>query len=304
MFLRRSFCIYAAFLWALIGLVGLPRAGFADEGLPDRQKVLAHVTHGEGGRAMAAAVMEGDLARVRVLAESRPDLLRAHVPPAVYPDFAPEGQFGDLLTLAVGAGDDAMLAALLDLGVPANGVLWAKALCLALVTDRLDLATVLLEAGASPDPEHDNASDAPMVRAIFRNSVPMAELLLRYGADPNWRDSSSTTMFQTAVDADAMLVAEVMFAAGGDPYAVSGGGRVPAIGISEPLFIESRPDEAARQRIIARIKASDRPWPPPSTQQIRLLVASGEWHSVHGLPAPPTDLVEEIRKSVGKAAGR
>jgi uncharacterized protein len=89
--------------------------------LPDREQVLSSISHGEAGREIAEAVMTGDRDRAVRLVQADPGLLSAHVPKVEYPDFAPDGQFGDLLTFAVARCDVEMIDALLAAGLPPDG---------------------------------------------------------------------------------------------------------------------------------------------------------------------------------------
>ncbi|MEU0124079.1 ankyrin repeat domain-containing protein [Streptomyces albidoflavus] len=58
-------------------------------------------------------------------------------------------------------------------------------LFLAAVQGELRCAALLLAAGAAPDEESDGPRDGlPLAAAASKADLPMAELLLRYGADP------------------------------------------------------------------------------------------------------------------------
>lgn len=234
--------------------------------LPDPAKVRQAVNHGAAGQALAAAVFEGDADTVRRTLVADPALRDTQVPPVTYPDFAPDGQFGDLLTFAVARDDPAMVGVLLDAGIPADGAIPGKALDLAIDTDRLALAERLLQAGARANPASPEDAVVPLLSAARRGNVEAARLLMRHGADPDWQDSSGTTLLQSAVDMDSMRVAEAMIDAGGDPWIINSGGTVPARGIYEELKLTSAEEEQARQRLIERVRRADRPWPPPRHQ--------------------------------------
>lgn len=230
--------------------------------LPDPVKVRQAINHGGSGQELAGAVFDGDVDTVRRMLAADPALSDTHVPPVRYPNFAPDGQFGDLLTFAVARGDGAMLDALLDAGVAPDGVVPCKALDLAIDLDRLALAERLLKAGARANPMAADAVDVPMLSAARHGNVEAARLLLRHGADPGWRDSSGTSLLQTTVDMDSMRVAEAMIDAGADPWVADSRGTVPARGIYEDLKLTSQSEEAARTRLLARIRRADKPWPP------------------------------------------
>lgn len=231
--------------------------------LPDRQKARLAVTNGASGRALTDAVFEGDDAAVRRMLRADPALRDTHVPPVPYPDLAPDGQIGDLPGFAVARGDGEMLALLLAAGVPPDGAVPGFALDLAVNMNRLDLAQILLKAGARANPEAAGATHIPLLSAGRRANIEAARLLMAHGADPDWRDSADTSLLQTIVDMDSMRVAEVLIEGGGDPWAYNSGGTVPARGIYEPLKLTSPEEEGARQRLLAKIRRPDRPWPPP-----------------------------------------
>lgn len=230
--------------------------------LPDPAKVRRSVNHGGAGQALADAVFEGDVSQVRRILATDPALRDTHVPPVAYPDFAPDGQFGDLLTFAVGRNDAAMVEVLLDAGLSPDGAIAGRALDLAIELDHLALAERLLRAGARPDPVAADAAVVPMLTAARHGNVEAARVLLRHGADAQWRDSSGTSLLQTAVDMDSMQVAEAIIEAGADPWQADSNGTTPAHGISQELRLTSAAEEQARRRLIARIRRADRPWPP------------------------------------------
>lgn len=259
--------------------------------LPDQRLVLKAVTNGQAGRDLAAAIFEGDGAAVRTLLTNDPALRSTHVPPVSYPDFAPDGQYGDLLTFAVGRCDRAMVDTLLDLGVPAEGAVPGSALDLAVRLNDLALAERLLAAGAKPDPA-PGSSIVPMLTAGREGNPEAARLLLRHKADPNWRDASHTGILQSVVDMDSMQVAEALIEAGADPWALSAGGALPARGIFEPLRLRSAGEDAARARLIARLQKPGVPWPPPDAATVRTMLREGRWPPPgSGLPPAPEELL-------------
>lgn len=248
---------------------------------PEETLVLKAINHGQSGRDLAAAIFAGDQAAVRRLLSADSALRTTHVPPVAYPDFAPDGQYGDLLTFAVARCDPAMIDVLLALGVPADGALPRSALDLAIRSGQLHLAERLLKAGAQPDAQPGDRI-VPMLSAGRTADPEAARLLLYYRANPNWHDGTDTSILQSVVDMDAMRVAEILIAAGADPWAVGTDGALPARGISEPLRLHSGEEEAARQRLIALLRTPGAPWPPPDPKTVRALIADNRW--------PPPDL--------------
>lgn len=289
---------------ALLSAAGCDKAVSAcfDEGrvtLPDEQLVLEAVNNGQSGRDIAAAVFAGDIDAVARFARGDPRLLDTHVPPRAYPEFRPDGQFGDLLTFAVARCDRQMVDALLALGAPVNGAVPGAPLDLAIQAGDLDLAEQLLEAGASPDPQKAGGTIVPMLTAGRHARPDAARLLIRHGADLGWIDATGTTALQTIVDMDSMQVAEVLIEAGADPWAVGAGGALPARGISEPLQLTSKTEEAARQRLISRLKRPGVPWPPPDPATVRRLVTENAWPPVGareaGLKPAPPEVIAMLR---------
>ena len=88
---------------------------------PEERLVLQNLTNGQGGREIMSAAFAGAVAEVRRLAARDPKLLTTHVPWPKGQDFNPDGQYGDLLTVAVARCDRSMLDALLAMGAPPNG---------------------------------------------------------------------------------------------------------------------------------------------------------------------------------------
>lgn len=263
---------------------------------PDESLVLKAINYGQSGRDLAAAVFAGDRDAAARLLSADPALRTTHVPPVAYPNFAPDGQYGDLLTFAVARCDAAMVDTLIDHGVPADGAIPRNALDLAIRSGNLPLAERLLKAGAKPDARPGEAI-VPMLSAGRAADPQAARLLLRYKADPNWRDATHTTILQSVVDMDAMQVAEALIEGGADPWAVSAGGALPARGIFEPLRLTSSPEEAARTRLIARLQKPNMPWPPPDAGAVRAAIQAGQW-PLRGtaLPAAPQSVAAALQQ--------
>lgn len=267
-------------------------SGGAPVRLPDEKLVMKALTNAGAGRDIAAAVFAGDTALVELLAKGDHALLTTHVPPPIYPDFRPDGQYGDLLTFAVARCDATMLDTLLRLGASADGAVPGAALDLAIRASDLGLARRLLAAGASPDPQKQGGKIYPMQTAGRIARPDAAQLLIDAGADLAWTDDTGTTVLQTIVDMDSMRVAEVLVAARADAWAVGAGGALPARGIAEPLRLASPQEEVAQRRLVARVRKPGLPWPPPDPATVRRMVLAGEWPPSGGQalglkPAPP-----------------
>lgn len=268
--------------------------------LPERRLVLQHVGNGETGREIADAVMRGDLEAVTRLARHDPQLLATHIAAPDYPDFAPDGAYGDLLVFAVARCDAAMLRGLLELGLPPDGVLPGAALDLSIQANTPDFMLILLEAGADPDPQKRGGA-YPLDTAAARRNAAAARLLLEHGADVHWANAFGYTPLHEAVSRDAMEIAELLIDHGADPWRASRVGQLPAYGIAQPLTLRTDADAAARDRLIARLRGSAAGWPPPDPQTVRRLALAGNWPGAErraaGVPDLPEGALDYLREN-------
>lgn len=242
----------------------------------DERLILKAVTNGQSGRDIMAAVFAGDVAKVRALATKDARLLTTHVPPARYPDFRPDGQSGDLLSVAIARCDTTMVDALLALGAAPDGAVPGLPLDTAIAAHDLTAMRALLAAGASPDPAGEDAV-WPLRTAARVADPAAARLLLAHEARVDRLDPTGSGPLQDAVDMDSMQVAEVLVEAGANPWAVGAGGALPAYGIAQPLKLTSPDEEAARGRLAAKLRASGAPWPPPSPAEVKAAIREQRW---------------------------
>lgn len=246
--------------------------------LPDRTKVLANLSNGGSGRAVAEAILDGHIEEARAMLARDPRLLTTVVTHDPRMDAAPAGQAGDLLTLAVSRCDGDAVAMLLDAGMPPDGAKVGNALTLSLLADTPDLAEQLLQAGASPDPQKVADGEDAMAAAIAFSHPGAVMTLLRHGADPRWADAFGIDRVRLAVDAEQMDIAELLVAKGGSLWTVAEDGSMAAQLLSEDAIVFQSPElKAARDRLIAHAKASGLPWPPPDRATVRRMVLSGQW---------------------------
>jgi hypothetical protein len=261
--------------------------------LPDRTKVLANLSNGGSGRAVAEAILDGRIDDVRAMLARDPRLLKTVVTHDPRMDAAPTGQSGDLLTLAVSNCDAKVIAMLLEVGMPADGVKPGNALSLALLADTPDLAEQLLQAGASPDPR-PNGDDA-MAAAIAFSHPGAVMTLLRHGADPRWADSFGIDRVRLAVDAEQLDIAELLVAKGGSLWTVAEDGSMAAHLLADPAIIfDSAEMNAARARLVAKAEVSGIGWPPPDRATVKRMGLSGQWPTAAmataGMRVPPQAL--------------
>jgi hypothetical protein len=246
--------------------------------LPDRIKVLANLSNGGSGRALAEAIFDGRLEEARAMLTRDPRLLTTVVTHDPRMDAAPTGQSGDLLTLAVSQCSGKAVAMLLEAGMPPDGEKRGNALTLALLADTPDLAEQLLQAGASPDPQKAKGGEDAMASAIAFSHPGAVMTLLRHGADPRWADGFGIDRVRLAVDAEQMDIAELLVAKGGSLWTVAEDGSMAVhLLIDEAIVFDGPEMMAARSRLAATAKASGLPWPPPNRDTVKRMVLSGQW---------------------------
>lgn len=128
---------------------------------------------------------------------------------------------------AVGRGDKATVTALLSGGIhpdveDRDG---HTPLLIATVHDEIEIMHSLLAAGANPN-RHTPTRFSPLVAACMnKHSTEAAELLLRYGADPNTCSASGrSALINAALDWNTPMV-HVLLRAGADPAAKDGNNK-------------------------------------------------------------------------------
>jgi ankyrin repeat protein len=251
------------------------------------------VNNGQAGRDLAAAVFDGKIDDVMAMIKRDSRLFTTE---AVYDknkfSERPKGQYGDLLTFAVSRCDLAMEKHLLDLGMPVNGVKVGDALTLALLADGPEMAELLLQRGASPDPQKLGGENA-MTEITSFNHVGGVMMLLRHGLDVNWEDQFGDNHLQSALAMENYRIAELLIEKGSNPWRIGGGGALPAQYFTRPMVIENSPDNEARLRLLAKAETDASlkgfPWPPPNLKTVRKMVLMGKWPTKEMLAAgvPP-----------------
>jgi hypothetical protein len=246
--------------------------------LPDRTKVLANVTNGGSGRLVAEAILDGRIEAARDMLTRDPRLVSTVVTHDPRMDAAPAGQAGDLLTLAVSRCDMNAITMLLDAGMPIDGIKTGNALSLALLADAPDMAEMLLQKGASPDPQSKPGGEDPMATAISFSHPGAVMTLLRHGADPNWTDAMGIDRVRLAVDAEQIDIVELLIAKGGSVWAIAEDGSMAIHGLmGNALVFDNAAMNAARGRLMAQAQSSGLPWPPADRATVKQMVLSGKW---------------------------
>jgi ankyrin repeat protein len=261
--------------------------------IPDRELVLANVNNGQAGRDIAAAVFDGKIEDVTTMIKRDNRLFTTE---AIYDKAKaserPDGQYGDLLTFAISRCDLAMEQHLLDLGMPVNGTQIGSALTVALLADKPEMAELLLQRGASPDPQKLGGENTFQEISSF-NQIGGVMMLLRHGLDVNWEDKFGDNHLQTALGMENYRIAELLIEKGSNLWRISGGGALAAQYFKRPMIIENSDDNQARLRLLekaeADAKAKSFPWPPPDLKTVRKMVLQGKWPTKEMLAAgvPP-----------------
>ncbi|SOB86459.1 hypothetical protein SAMN06297144_1564 [Sphingomonas guangdongensis] len=236
-----------------------------DLNFPRAERVRPNLTHGEAGRRLYDALVAGDRAGVAAQLRADPRLANLQVRYDTRGD-RPAGQDGDLLTFAVTACDEAMLATLLDAGVPADGAAPGLALSFALLADAPTMAELLLRSGASPDPQKRGGVNL-MREVAAAGQLGATMMLVRHGLDQQWVDRFGRGHLETALDMDRFQVADVLAAAGAPLWRMSQGNHMPVHNLVETPDPGDPAEAAAHARLIERARRGGRPWPPPPPGQ-------------------------------------
>jgi len=245
--------------------------------LPDRTRVLAHLSNGAAGRALAEAILEGRVEDARVMLARDPRLISTAVVDDPKVPQPPAGRYGDLLTFAVARCDADAVTMLFAAGMPKDGMKPGAALSLAILADSPAIAEQLLSAGASPDPQA-KGGESPMRNAITFGHLGGVMTLLRHGADPRWADPFGIDPVRMAMDAEQAGIAEHLVDKGGTLWSVADDGSMAAHALLEHPVVFASPEMlAARARLLERARQSGIGWPPPDRATVRQQVASGAW---------------------------
>jgi hypothetical protein len=261
--------------------------------IPEPELVLANVSNGQAGRDLAAAVFEGKIDAVIAMIKRDSRLLATTTGYDKNKNSErPKGQYGDLLTFAVSRCDLAMVKQLLDLGMPVNGMDIGGALTLALLADTPEMAELLLQRGATPDPQKLGGENAMEEITSFQQ-VGGVMMLLRHGLDLNWEDDFGYTHLHNALAMQQYRIAELLIEKGANPWRIGTGGSLPVQSFARPLILDRPLENEARLRLMAKAEAEAGSkgfaWPPPDVKTVRKMVLLGKWPTKEMLAAgvPP-----------------
>lgn len=232
--------------------------------LPDARALREAPGLGASGRDLIDAVLAADVPRVRYLMERDPALARTSA----------DGR--SLAEVAVATGDATLLREILSHGVDPNGTGDGAPLILALHATGPEVAHVLLaEYGAAPAPAGGVLE--PVRAAIALGSVAGVRMLLDHGLDPNVRDTLDRRPLHVALDMERFAIAELLLAAGADPFAIDAGGANLASSLAMPMVTDAPEEEKARGRLAAGLARLGWPDPTPTPREVLALAAEGRW---------------------------
>lgn len=129
-----------------------------------------------------------------------------------------------LLHIWVEKNDLSAVTMLLDLGADVNAINEAElsVLVVCIETGSLEMARLLLEHGA--DPDWAASCIPPIFHAIRKHRADLAELLLRYHANPNLRGDCDEWALFVAITMDDYFIAKLLLEHGADPNVDDSGG--------------------------------------------------------------------------------
>ena len=303
---RRTACWRAALLGIAFvvqgcGSVSAARpACFSDRPEVQLPKPDAHagrLTNGQSGRDLALAVHAGSVDDAVARLRADPRLADTHIPPVPYPDFAPDGAYGNLLTFAVGRCDPGMIDALLAAGVSPDAGQPGEAMSLALLADTPEMADRLLRGGAMTNPETKGGRSHVNDMAVIGNLGGL-RLLDRYGAKLDVPDGTGVTPLRTALAQNYVEAARMLHDRGASLWSVDVHGEMPLHKVpsgSDALDDGTRnalaPLIAERERVGNRL---------PDPETVRDLIVDGRWPTPDLRPLGahvPSDAVVAIMRS-------
>ncbi|SDR30655.1 hypothetical protein SAMN05443245_4452 [Paraburkholderia fungorum] len=126
-------------------------------------------------------------------------------------------------------GDAAMLAAVIEKGVPPNlrNDKGDSLVMLASYHGHVDAVRTLLERGADPDLRNDNGQ-TPIAGAAFKGFDKVIETLLAHGADVEGASPDGRTALMVAAMFNRTAIMELLIARGANPKARDANGVTPA----------------------------------------------------------------------------
>ena len=252
------------------GLFGLLLAGFCSSTLAAGEPAVTRYFNRPDAfvdataRRMAEAVDAGDINAALGAARALPAGLNA------------TGSDGEtVLLMAVERTDAAMVKALLQAGANPNGTPYRAPLGLAVRAYDLSLLKTLLAHGADPN---GRFGDSPALGIAALNNLPdVAELLLRAKARIDEPDEEGASPACIAAASDHWTMVDRLLAHGASIWATENGGLTLGQLAASATLRADVPEGQARDRVIARLRGANYPWPPARPKEIRELRKAGRW---------------------------
>ncbi len=260
--------------------------------LPTKRTVVSPLQDSKA-RALMTAVFDGDERVVRQMLEADPGLASTAAPD---PDFY--HTYAGLLNVAIGRQNKRMVDLLLAEHVSPDFPENTSPIRLALEARDPWYLTRLLQDGANPNgTEH---SINPLSGAVSGGHLHSVKILVEHGADVNWASRFGDTPLLTTIAAPGgYQAAEYLLDHDANMWAITTRGQ--NIGyVCRGRAREDPAEEAARQRVVARIKAAGVPCPPSDDRRETIgQVLAGEWPPAGARAAgakPPSEaLMAEFR---------
>lgn len=234
--------------------------------LPDPRQALSAADHGQAGREVMSAVLDGDVAGVERRLAGDQALIATR-----------GGANGDLLSLAIARCDKPMVERLLALGAAPDGAPETIPLSLALRATDPWFADRLLKAGAQAGRRADGAY-WPLKAAIGLNALGAVRLLIAHGAPVEEYDASGATPLRLAVEQQNYRIAEFLLRRGADPWSVGANGETVGAVVDGPMRPGEPEEQAARRRVLPMLEKAGWRFPVVlDAREVRRLVLAGAW---------------------------
>ncbi len=287
-FLARMVAVAAAFL--ISSAFGLDTGFPSGTNFPTKKEALSTLTDPKA-RTLMAAVFDGDERVVRQMLDADPRLASTT---ALRPDFA--NTYIGLLNAAIARQDRRMVDLLLAEHVSPDFPESSPPIRLAMLARDPWYLIRLLQSGANPNGTGTNLLSG----AAGSGDLRSVKILLDHGADVNWTSrTGDTPLLATIAVPGGFQVAEYLLDHGANIWAVTPAGIT--IGSACRLGPTNEAiEEAARQRVVARIKAAGAPCPPGDRHDIVRQVLAGQWPPAEARNAgakPPSEaLMDQFRE--------
>ena len=251
---------------------------------PTKKEALSTLTDPKA-RTLMAAVFDGDERVVRQMLDADPGLASTT---ALRPDFA--NTYIGLLNAAIGGQNKRMVDLLLAEHVSPDFPESTSPIHLALLARDPWYLTRLLQAGANPDGTTHSIN--PLSAAASIGDIRSTEILIKYKADVNWATEFGDTPLLAAINSPyGLKVAEYLMENGADLWAVTSRGETAGLAcLARPR--KDAAEEAARQRVAAKVIAAGVPCPPAPRPEFVRQVLAGQWPPAEARSAgakPPSE---------------